>query len=83
MSKDGPSIGRWTLSVMVNVIMRYNPLLRQYYGGVKKQTGSGRLAHVAAMRKLTRMLYYMLKTREHWLWEDHDLTERKLSNLMG
>jgi len=83
MSKDGPAIGRWTLSVMVDVIMRYNPPMREYYGGVKKRTGSGKLAHVATMRKLTRMLYHMLKTREHWLWEDQDLTERKLSNLNG
>jgi transposase len=83
ISKDGPSVGRWTLSIMVDVVMRYNPQIREYYRGVKKRTGSGKLAHVATMRKLTRMLFHMLKTREHWLWEDQDLTERKLSNLTG
>jgi hypothetical protein len=34
------------------------------------------------MRKLLRMLYHMLKTKEHWWWENCHLTERKLSNLM-
>lgn len=50
---------------------------------VKNRTDSGRMAHVATMRKLTRMLYHMLKTREHWKWERKQLTERKLSNLGG
>jgi hypothetical protein len=48
---------------------------------VKKRTDSGKLAHVATMRKLTRMLYHMLKTREHWRWEDRLLTERKMARL--
>ena len=82
ISKDGPSIARWTLCVMVDVIMKYNAPIREYYDSVKKRTGSGKLAHVAAMRKLTRMLYHMLRTREHWRWENPNLTERKLSNLM-
>jgi transposase len=82
ISKDGPSIARWTLSIMVDVIMRYNPQIKEYYYSVKKRTGSGKIAHIATMRKLTRMLYHMLKTREHWIWENSHLTERKLSNLM-
>jgi len=49
---------------------------------VKNRTGSGRMVHVATMRKLTRMFYHMLKTKEHWRWEDCRLTKRKLSNLM-
>jgi hypothetical protein len=48
---------------------------------VKKRTGSGKLAHVATMRKLTRMLYHMLKTRQHWKWENPLLTERKMAKL--
>ena len=81
ISKDGPSIARWTLSIMVDDIIRYNDRIRYYYDSVKERTGSGKLAHVATMRKLTRMLYHMLTTREHWRWENHRLTERKLSNL--
>jgi hypothetical protein len=33
------------------------------------------------MRKLTRMLYHMLKAREHWKWENPRLTERKIAKL--
>jgi transposase len=81
MTKDGSSIARWTLSVMVDTVMQHNQPIKDYYQSVKKRTGSGKLAHVATMRKLTRMLYHMLKTREHWRWEDPLLTERKLARL--
>jgi transposase len=81
MTKDGSSIARWTLSVMVDTVMQHNEPIREYYLGVKKRTGSGKLAHVSTMRKLTRMLYHMLKTRQHWKWENLQLTERKMTNL--
>jgi transposase len=81
MTKDGSSIARWTLSVMVDTVMQHNPAIKEYYAGVKKRTGSGKLAHVSTMRKLTRMLYHMLKTREHWKWENPLLTERKMARL--
>jgi transposase len=81
MTKDGSSIARWTLSVMVDTVMQHNQPIKDYYASVKGRTGSGKLAHVATMRKLTRMLYHMLKTREHWKWEDPLLTERKLARL--
>lgn len=81
MTKDGSSIARWTLSVMVDTVMRHNDPIREYYLGVKKRTGSGKLAHVSTMRKLTRMLYHMLKTRENWKWENPQLTERKMTRL--
>jgi hypothetical protein len=61
--------------------MQHSHPIKDYYLGVKKRTGSGKLAHVSTMRKLTRMLYHMLKTREHWKWENPLLTERKLSRL--
>jgi len=81
MTKDGSSIARWTLSVMVDTVTQHNEPIKDYYQSVKKRTGSGKLAHVATMRKLTRMLYHMLKTREHWRWENTLLTERKLARL--
>jgi len=81
MSRDGPSTARWTLSIMVDNVMKYNEPVREHYQSVKNRTGSGRMAHVATMRKLTRMLYHMLKTREHWRWERKQLTTRKISNL--
>ena len=81
MTKDGSSTARWALSVMVDTVTQHNQPIKDYYQSVKKRTGSGKLAHVSTMRKLTRMLYHMLKTREHWKWEDTLLTERKLSRL--
>lgn len=81
MTKDESSIARWTLSVMVDTVMQHNDPIKDYYLGVKKRTGSGKLAHVATMRKLTRMLYHMLKTKQNWKWENPRLTERKLANL--
>ena len=34
----------------------------------KDRTKSGSYAHVLAMKKLLRMVYHILKTREHWRW---------------
>jgi len=81
MTKDGSSIARWTLSIMVDTVMQHNQPIREYYTSVKKRTGSGKLAHVSTMRKLTRMLYHMLKTKQHWKWENPRLTERKMARL--
>jgi hypothetical protein len=81
MTKDGSSIARWALSVMVDSVMQHNEPIREYYTSVKERTGSGKLAHVSTMRKLTRMLYRMLKTRQHWKWENPQLTERKIARL--
>ena len=81
MTKDGSSIARWALSIMVDTVMRYNKPIRDHYLSVKKRTGSGKLAHVSTMRKLTRMLYHMLKTKQHWKWANPHLTERKMTKL--
>jgi transposase len=81
MSKDGSSIARWALSVMVDTVMRHNEPIRECYASVKKRTGSGKLAHVSTMRKLTRMTYHMLKTKQRWKWENPLLTERKMARL--
>ncbi len=81
MTKDGSSIARWMLSVMVDTVTQHNEPIREYYQSVKKRTGSGKLAHVSTMRKLTRMTYHMLKTKQHWKWENPLLTERKMAKL--
>jgi len=80
MSKEGPSIARWLLGVMVDNVMRRNPEMKRYYESVKERSGAGH-AHVMTMKKLNRMLYHMLITRQRWKWEDAELKERKLSNL--
>ncbi len=81
MSKDGPSIARWALGIMTDTVMERNAHLHAYYAHEKERTKSGKYAHVLTMKKLLRMVYHILKTREHWRWEDEKLTERKLANL--
>lgn len=66
---------------MTDTVMRFNPGFKRYYLSVKRRKNSGALAHVAAMRKLVRMEYYMLKRRENWKWEDKASTRRKLAEL--
>ncbi|MDG7014305.1 MAG: transposase [Nitrososphaerota archaeon] len=80
MSKEGPSVARWLLGVMVDNVARRNPEIKRYYQSVKERSGPGH-AHVMTMKKLNRMLYHMLITRQRWKWEDERLTERKLSYL--
>jgi transposase len=81
MSKDGPSIARWTLGVMVDTVMRRNPGIKQYYDRAKKRKGRGSYARVLTMKKLARMIHHMLITEQNWRWEDEGLTEEKLSRL--
>lgn len=81
MSKDGPSEGRRALSIMVDTVARSDPRVREHYARAKARTKSGKMAHVATMRKLVRMVYTMLTRREPWRWQDPALTERKLDAL--
>lgn len=83
MAKEGPAAARWALSVMVDTVIRYNKPMMDYYLSVKKRTSSGKMAHVSTTRKLVRMLYHMLKTRQHWKWENPGLSEKKIARLGG
>ncbi len=81
MSKDGAGTARWALSMAVDTVKNRNKAIEQYYERQKNRTGSGKLAHVLAMRKLVRMIYFMLKNRKEWKYNDPALTESKLSRL--
>ena len=81
MSKEGPATARWTFSIMTDTVMRFNPRFKLYYLSVKKRKSSGALAHVAATRKLVRMVDHMLRYKENWRWEDEVSTARKLARL--
>jgi len=83
MSKDGPAIVRWVLSVVTDTVMQNNEQIKAYYESVKKRTGRSKKARVATMRKLTRMFYFMLKNRQNWKWENPELTRAKISRLGG
>ena len=81
MSKDGPSEARRALSIMVDTVVEYDRRLKEYYAQVKGRTKKGKMAHVATMRKLVRMVFTMLTRREPWRWQNPALTERKLNAL--
>jgi len=81
ISRDGPSTPRWALSVMVDTVGKFKGPIHDYYAKSKARTGKGSLAHVLGMKKLVRMIYHMLKTRERWKWENESVTARKLEAL--
>jgi transposase len=81
MTKDGPPIARWALGVMTDTVMQRNRHIKEYYMAQKERTKNGKYAHVLTMKKLARMVYYMLKKRQRWRREDESLTRRKLSKL--
>ncbi len=45
----------------VDTVKIRNKAIGQYYEHQKNRTGSSKLAHVLTMRKLVRMMYFMLK----------------------
>ena len=82
MSKEGAQTARWPLSLAVDTVMMRNKPIREYYDSVKNRKGSGKFAHVSTMRKLTRMIFTMLKERKEWKYENPALTENKFSKLV-
>lgn len=83
MAKEGPAVARWVLSIMVDTVTKYNRPMKDYYLSVKNRTSSGSMAHTSTARKLVRMLYHMLKTRQHWKWENPKLSKKKIAKLGG
>ncbi|MDG6907202.1 MAG: IS110 family transposase, partial [Nitrososphaerota archaeon] len=81
MSREGPGIARWALGVAADNVRDNNPQIRAYYDLAKKRTGRSKKARVVVMRKLVRMLYFMLKTEQNWKWQDPELTKAKISRL--
>ena len=81
MSKEGASTARWAISIAVDTLKIRNKPILEYYNHQKDRTGSGKLAHVLTMRKLIRMIYYMLSNRKPWKYENITLTDKKVSDL--
>ncbi len=77
MSKEGASTARWAISIAVDTVKIRNKPILEYYNHQKDRTGSGKLAHVLTMRKLIRMIYYMLSNRKPWKCENIALTDKK------
>ena len=81
MSREGPTVARWALGIAADSVRNHNQRIGAYYQLVRKKTGRSKKARVATMRKLLRMLYFMLKTRQNWKWEDPESTRAKISRL--
>ena len=60
------STARWALSITVDTVKMRNKAILGYNNHQKERTGSGKLAHVSTVRKLIRMIYYMLSNRKPW-----------------
>jgi transposase len=81
ITKEGPSMLRWILSVTANLIVRYNNPLRDFYKRLYHRTKSKKLAKIATARKLLVMIYHMLKNDEECRWKNPELTKVKIRNL--
>ena len=81
MSKEGARTVRWAHSIAVDTVLLLNKPIREYYDSAKNRNGSGKFAHVSAMRKLTGMIFTMLTKRKEWKYERPALTENKIYKL--
>lgn len=63
ITKQGSQIVRFLLGQAVLHVLRRDPVLRQWYAGVKKRRGS-KIARVAVMRRIVTAIWHMLKFGE-------------------
>ena len=63
ITKDGSRIARFLLGQLVLHVLKHDARMRQWYQQVKSRRGS-KIARVAVMRRLTTILWYMLKNGE-------------------
>ena len=67
ITKKGNRMARAALVQCTLIIIRYNPILREFYQRIKRQKGSGK-AIVATARKLLEFIYFTLSN--NIVWED-------------
>jgi transposase len=63
ITKQGSEIVRFLLGQAVLHVLRRDPVLRQWYAGVKKRRGS-KIARVGVMRRIITAIWHMLKHHE-------------------
>jgi transposase len=63
ITKEGSSLARFILGQLVLHALRRDPVMRAWYQRIKRRRGS-KIARVAVMRRLTTILWHMLKKRE-------------------
>lgn len=62
ISKQGSAIARFLLGQMVLHVLKRDPRMKQWYRRIKRRRGS-KIARVAVMRRLTTIIWHMLKRR--------------------
>ena len=80
ISKDGPSILRWVLTLSVHGAIKKPGKLRRFYLRLSRRIGKSK-AIVATARKLLIIIYHMLTKQEEYEERDDDLTSRKIRRM--
>jgi transposase len=65
ITKAGSGIARWLLAQMTHQVLRKDARLREWYKRVKRRRGS-KIARVAVMRKLTTIIWHMLRQKQRY-----------------
>lgn len=66
ITKDGSRIARFILGQLVLHVLKKDGSMRSWYAGIKKRRGS-KIARVAVMRRLTTIMWHMLKRQENYI----------------
>ena len=80
ISKDGPSILRWVLTLSVHGVIKKPGKLRRFYLRLSKRIGKSK-AIVATARKLLIIIYHTLTKHQEYEERDDDLTSRKIKRM--
>ncbi|MFW6173384.1 MAG: IS110 family transposase [Elusimicrobiota bacterium] len=80
ISKDGPSILRWVLTLSAHGVIKKPGKLRRFYLRLSKRVGKSK-AIVATARKLLIIIYHMLTKQQEYEERDDDLTNRKIKRM--
>lgn len=74
ITKEGSAMARFILGQLVLHVLRRDPLMKAWYGRIKKRRGA-KIARVAVMRRLATIIWYMLVHRQaygmHHLKREH------------
>jgi transposase len=66
ITKQGSAMARFILGQLVLHVLRRDPLMKAWYGRIKRRRGS-KIARVAVMRRLATILWHMVKNNEPYV----------------
>ena len=69
ITKAGSGLARYALGQMVVHVLRKDTVMRRWYKGFKQRRGA-KIARVAVMRRLTTLLWHMLRNRQPYCRDD-------------